>query len=79
MARYILSNRSYEKVNPAPRAVEPTTSFRKVVRKLLRACPGSSKLFRPEVLYPGEFSASNLLVLRKQSADGRDWRFHHSF
>jgi hypothetical protein len=81
LARYILGNRGYERVELTSLkriGLSPRARVRHCLGAMLRCCPLSEKVFRPEILRPHEFS-DNLLVLRKVSSDARDWRFHRPF
>lgn len=78
VARYILTNRAYSKVEVNSEAVSPRRRARRYMARCLQTLPIAS-LFRTEVLAPDAFAGSNLLVLRKSKQDERDWRFHQNF
>jgi predicted O-methyltransferase YrrM len=81
--RFILSNRAYS----VPRDLNmpsggPVTArkLRSMAARIVRRVPASSRIFTGEVLRPwSDFGLGNLVVLRKNKDDDRDWRFYAPF
>jgi hypothetical protein len=85
LVRYVLSNRDYAIVRTfdAPKLPSPLSVKQRVKLALataFRCVPGKARIFQEELLRPWRaLQLPNMVVLRKQADDKRDWRFHHPF
>jgi predicted O-methyltransferase YrrM len=81
--RYVLANRAYEVWHPGswPAPVETgEAGWKKLVRSTLGSLPGGRRMLAREFLRPWqEFGLGNLVLLRKQSEDRREWTYHQKF
>jgi len=83
LLRFVLENRAYEVWTPPsipahnPKA---TKSARKQILSSIKRLPYAEKIVKPEILKPwGEMIIPNLVLLRKQHHDNRNWKHFSPF
>lgn len=73
--RYILANRAYR-----IRCARPARSWKTLASRAIRALPGATRVFTPELLQPwSTLGVGNLAMLEKVENDQRDWQFYARF
>jgi len=90
LIRYILRNRSYvieerfsamaSNPNAVTKAIRPKVFAAQLIAPVLRTLPKSKTVFTDEMLNPWhQFGLDNMVFLKKQSEDTRDWRHFRPF
>lgn len=82
--RYVLANRKYTVFRPAkaaPQSPGPRPSMLKeMLRGISSKLPAAERIFAREFLKPwAKFELGNLVFLKKEAVDQRDWKFHQAF
>ena len=83
IVRYILTNRGYQLVTP-PSTRLPKLSIQEKSRSLVASClrrlPRANQIFTQNILYPEhQLWRSNMVFLRKNREETRDWKAYAEF